>query len=438
MRARRPIIVAVASLVVLLMVAIPSQATFAKLYTLNMSPGTVVSGTPGQTMKATYVGKSLFGVGSSTLTPPTGFTITSVQSSLGAGVAGSAAFCPPPSNTKVCVSGMNLTLNKTAIVTMSVNIPTIPCGSATTTNNWGVTAKSTTGATFNTTSGTSLKTFVSSTACASLSIAKSAVSPQVSVGDQVKFDVTVTNAQGGGAASSVGISDTLPNGLDWSVLTQPATGNCVITGSLQSPPETLSCSGLSIASGPSSQFATVKAQALAPGTVTNDGAVATINGDQVAQTPQSAFVDVFETSLPCGGVDNSLDNVTITNPNTDGCQTAIYDAAFDGKEFTLTKPDDLHLSLVVDVNSWAPEKAKYPIDPTTVDPPPAGWCNGTPNSYSMPSGQTWCLITQSAVLAGHDDADGTITGQPNAQLMQVYETWLLEGDAAICRKSSCN
>ena len=51
----------------------------------------------------------------------------------------------------------------------------------------------------------------------------------------------------------------------------------------------------------------------------------------------------------------------------------------------------------------------------------------------MPDGATWCLITQDTEIAGTDDADGTITGTPFAQLMKVNEDWLLYGDALACR-----
>ena len=41
------------------------------------------------------------------------------------------------------------------------------------------------------------------------------------------------------------------------------------------------------------------------------------------------------------------------------------------------------------------------------------------------AGHSWCLIDQSTVLAGQDNQ--------NNQLMQVTESWLLDGDATLCR-----
>ena len=122
---------------------------------------------------------------------------------------------------------------------------------------------------------------------------------------------------------------------------------------------------------------------------------------------------------------------TITNLTGDGCVTVEFTATFDGDQFELLKPDGEQVRLRIDLNAWNPEPAHNPVPATTVKPPLAGepgvWCNGTPTSFSMPGApgvHSWCLITQSTQLAG---TSGSV------QQMQVYESWLLEGDALACR-----
>lgn len=94
----------------------------------------------------------------------------------------------------------------------------------------------------------------------------------------------------------------------------------------------------------------------------------------------------------------------------------------------------------VKVFSWDPEPVANPVPATLVDPPspahPGQWCNGTPASPSMPSGEVWCLITQTTSTYGPDgDGVNSIDWVPNydGQLMQVQEEWLLQGDSRIQR-----
>ena len=154
----------------------------------------------------------------------------------------------------------------------------------------------------------------------------------------------------------------------------------------------------------------------------------------------SASIDVFASAASCNpsAPPVKVGDVSITNADagSQGCTPDVFTATFDGTHFSIDKPGPA--SLVVKVDAWDPELSDYPIPATIVDPAPPSdsvWCSGTPQSYSMPSGgQVWCLVDQGAVLAGQDDANGSITGHPFAQLMQVSETWLLDGDAGLCRK----
>jgi hypothetical protein len=141
----------------------------------------------------------------------------------------------------------------------------------------------------------------------------------------------------------------------------------------------------------------------------------------------------YSNSLNCGDSTTLFDGrVTITNLNSGtNCPPAQFTPTFDGTELNLIKPDSPPVQLRVDVTAWDPEPVENPVPATVVSPPtpdgePGVWCDGTPQSYSMPSGgHTWCLIDQSTVLAGQN-------GQGN-QLMQVTESWLLDGDATLCR-----
>ena len=144
-------------------------------------------------------------------------------------------------------------------------------------------------------------------------------------------------------------------------------------------------------------------------------------------------IDVWASSLDCDEsttVGGEGTTATITNLDGEGCETVVFTATFDGDEFNIEKPDGEHVRLRIDLNAWNPEPAENPVPATQVSPPvPAEdgvWCNGTETEFSMPDGNTWCLIQQSAVLAGTG-------GDPVTQQMQVYESWLLDGDATLCR-----
>jgi len=152
---------------------------------------------------------------------------------------------------------------------------------------------------------------------------------------------------------------------------------------------------------------------------TSPGAAATSGSDTVN----------FSESLDCGASTTLFaGRVTITNIDDGTCAPADFTPTFDGTHFELIKPQNSPVTFKVDVTAWDPEPAQNPVPATIVTPPDGGekgvWCDGTPSNYSMTPGHTWCLIDQSTVLAGKD---GT------TQLMQVTESWLLDGDSTLCR-----
>ncbi|MDH5225248.1 MAG: hypothetical protein OEW46_10830, partial [Actinomycetota bacterium] len=171
--------------------------------------------------------------------------------------------------------------------------------------------------------------------------------------------------------------------------------------------------------------------------VTSGGtqAAATLEGGSDPGTSPSRFhvvtpgipIDCGETIPFAGGGTD----VGVTLVDNEACQPKGIAVFTDPREIELLAGGSTaDVQFLLDVNDWAPEPAVTPIPATLVDPAGVGdnvgtWCNGTPSSYSMPTGEFWCLLDQHATLAG-TDGSGT-------QLMQVSEVWVLEGDARITR-----
>jgi uncharacterized repeat protein (TIGR01451 family) len=138
----------------------------------------------------------------------------------------------------------------------------------------------------------------------------------VSVGDQVGFEIKVSNASGAGTASNVAVADTLPTGLDWSIASQDGTA-CPTDLSGGS----LTCTIPTLAGG-SSYAVRITAPATAQGMVTNDGVVVSI-GDTTVATADPASVEVQAPGLSVtktadassvqGGVDPVGFTITVTN-----------------------------------------------------------------------------------------------------------------------------
>jgi hypothetical protein len=156
---------AVAAAMVLAVSALPGQATFAKLYTLNIAPATgVSSGAQDATFTATYKGKSLFIAGSSNLTAPSGFGDVKYVSKSGSGEVTVDA-----TGTILQIRKMRLGLGSTFTVTFTADVPSVACGGSQT-FPWTVATKTKSdfsgSADWNTTSPSSLTTQVSGGECA--------------------------------------------------------------------------------------------------------------------------------------------------------------------------------------------------------------------------------------------------------------------------------
>jgi hypothetical protein len=172
----------------------------------------------------------------------------------------------------------------------------------------------------------------------------------------------------------------------------------------------------------------------------NTQAAVTLEGGNDVGTSDSIFnLSQLLTPITCGSTvqgDGGGTHVNVTLVAND-CVDKGYSLAVtpDGRTIELNSASNTtHKDKwIVDV-AWTPEAAgsTTSIKPTTVFPPPGGeaavWCDGAYSPAApggtlgaiMPSGHSWCLIKQSAQIAGG--------GQ-----IKVFETFLLEADAKICR-----
>jgi hypothetical protein len=150
------------------------------------------------------------------------------------------------------------------------------------------------------------------------------------------------------------------------------------------------------------------------------------------------------TTIPCDGTVvhvGDSDQVSITNLDSGnvGCQPVEITPTFSGHQLDVDKsnPND-QLNLLVQVDAFDPEPAANPVPVSQVSPPSplhdGLWCNGSgtvADPYTEPTAdnsqvpEVWCRESQTVVSYGPG-------GQGN-QLMQVSETWLLQGDATLCR-----
>jgi uncharacterized repeat protein (TIGR01451 family) len=156
---------------------------------------------------------------------------------------------------------------------------------------------------------------------ATIDITKSAnPAGPVSAGDEIGFDITVTNT-GDGTALGVSVSDPLPAGVDWSAddPTGDTTGvDCEITGSVGS--QTLSCTDASMAADDSfSVHVSGLTDAADCGTVSNTASVSTTNDGSDSATA-SVVVDcpdvLVEKSAEVGVIlvgDTAQFSITVSN-----------------------------------------------------------------------------------------------------------------------------
>jgi len=271
-----------------------------------------------------------------------------------------------------------------------------------------------------------------------LSVTKTADAENVVAPNPIGYTITV-NSSGGGAATGVTLTDALPTdaGLSWSVNGGTGAALCSITSG------TLSCNFGDMASGSSftvhlSSLTTTATVADSP--VQNTASVTATNVTP-APAPASASIDVFATTIACGGTESASGggtDVNVTLVNNEGCTpknatvtaTTSEDPDFQHLIQILASGSGGQVTFVVE-STWAPEfiAPGDPIPFSTVIPACAPgpscdptdptnretevWCDGAFDPLSptlgasMPTGHSWCRITQDTQIA-EDAGDGFV------------------------------
>ena len=445
---RRVLFAIVAATVLVAITAVPSMvgAAPAKKYSLAVSPTTATVGQP-TTVTVTMTNETPPGTNSN----PSSFYVTvpfpisgaiTLAPTVAERLAGStnanlsATVEVDPSNSRrILVKSLD-PVNKGQFVKLTFGVTPASCTDSP--YNWILDAqgnptlvKVVNGASLNGDTFAPVSTNVTTTvSCAppSLSVTKTAVSSSILVGEFAQFDITVSNASGAGAASNVGVSDTLPTGLNWSIVSQTATF-CSISSN------TLICTIPTLAGG-ASYSVRIGATASALGTVTNGLVTVSLNGSPV-DTDGPATVGVFETPIVC--------DVPVTVNGEEGTDVIVtlVDGCEETKNATITVTTSDEFQHLIEIlaggsggpvtfiveSKWAAEPIPDPLPPippgipaptplTTVRPAcePGGscsptseetevWCEfdaGSPETMnaSMPPGHSWCRISQETEIVG--------------------------------------
>ena len=413
MRSRHTIVVLIISVLVLLLSALPGRATFAKVYTLNVAPASVASGAE-HTFTATYKGKSQFGVGSSNLTVPaefTGVSLVSFVSSRG----GTATLV---GNT-VELRGMNLGLNKTAVVTLKA---TVPCGPATYT--WSAITKSSSsfggGADFTLTSPSSLTTTATGECSPTeLRFVEGRAPTDAATGD------TITNTDFDPSGDPVQV-EAVRNGARLTSFTGP------IGLTASGGPGTLSGGAAVAAVDGVATFPSLSIDQ--PGTYVLTAASGSIS---VASDP----ITIADAGLGCGGSpfgstlfeSGDPGDVDLTREESGDCfdpiPVTVTFPAEDTVEIQKPFVADSAFTMTID---WTIENAVNPVPATQIDYGSGfhamqfcladGPDGGT--FPDLPAGEFWCVTSQTVTL---------INSGPNAGSIQLTEDYFGGGDPRFRR-----
>jgi hypothetical protein len=365
-----------------------------KIFSVNVAPGSLVAGTQGATLTATFKNETPSGnstINSARLaaTAPAGFTIVTAT---GAGTEVISS-----NGQSVSINGIPpVKPNKTYTLTMTVNVPAATtCAGDTvawSANAW--TGNSSNGDTFrflpslsNTTTSLSITCNLSFTTQPSDALKNTAVSPAIVVtgspaslfsGQNVLLAVAGDSPTSGTPAGATSV---------------PADSNGVATFS-------------DIAFTQSGDY---KVEATSGGYSTGSSNTFTIS----------------DGILDCGNSTPNVDGVTVTrlenaNPN-ETCQLIPYILTRDGNSVTFLKDltQQTSAQFIVEIDAWDPEPAQNPVPATQTDTPSPDhdllWCGGTVANPTLPGSEVTCLVKQSTEIVGGGD-------------MQVTETIYLKGD----------
>ena len=437
-RKRRVLFAFLAATVLVAITSVPSVvgAAPAKKYSLTVSPTTATVGLP-TTITATVTNDTPPGTNSNFssfyLTVP--FSITGAIEFPPHPLAGStnpnlsATVGVDPSNPRRILVRSLDAVNKAQFVKLTFTATPASCSPS---DNFWVTGDSVkvanggslNGDTFSpTTSSTTVKTTVSCGPPA-LSVTKTADGENVVAPNQIGYTITV-NSSGGGAATGVTLTDVLPTdaGLSWSIDPGTGAGCSITTGTLSCPIGDMASGSSFIVhiSSPTTQ------DTVADSPVQNTASVTATNVTP-APDPASASIDVFATTITCGGTESAsgggtLVNVTLVDnagctPKNATITATDVDPVFQHKIEILASGSGGPVTFLVE-STWAPESIPegQPTPLTTVSPACAPgesclltstetevWCNGAFDGDSptlgaiMPPHHSWCRITQDTTI----------------------------------------
>jgi uncharacterized repeat protein (TIGR01451 family) len=436
---RRVLFAIVAATVLVAITLVPSVvgAAPAKKYALTVSPTTATVGLP-TTVTVTVTNETPPGTNSnfSSFYVTVPFLITGAIEFPPTPLAGStnpnlsATVGVDPSNSRrILVKSLDA-VNKGQLVKLTFTATPASC----TPSNYlwvtGDSVKVANGASLNgdtfspTTASTTVQTTV---ACGppALSVTKTADAENVVAPNPIGYTITV-NSSGGGAATGVTLTDALPTdaGLSWSVNGGTGAALCSITGG------TLSCNFGDMANGSSFtvHISSPTTEATVADSPVQNTASVTATNVTPAPAPASASIDVFATTIVCGGTESASGggtDVNVTLVDNPGCTpknatitATAEDPVFQHKIEILASGSGGQVTFLVE-STWAPESipAGQPTPLTTVSPacaPGEGcaltstetevWCDGAFNEASptlgavMPAHHSWCRITQDTTI----------------------------------------
>jgi uncharacterized repeat protein (TIGR01451 family) len=260
-----------------------------------------------------------------------------------------------------------------------------------------------------------------------LSVTKTADAENVVAGNPIGYTITATSS-GGGSATGVTLTDTLPTDTDtsWSIADGTGAALCEIAAGV------LTCDFGDMASGTSF---TVHISSPTMGDTVADSPVqntATVDADNTTPDSATASIDIFERTIACGGTESAGEeggtvvNVTLVanagcTPKNATITATDVDPVFQHKIEILASGSGGPVTFLVE-STWAPVSIPegQPTPLTTVSPAcapgegcapastePEVWCEGAFNEGSptlgaiMPAHHSWCRITQdTTIVAG--------------------------------------
>ena len=395
-RFRSLFIVPIAALVVMTLMAVPGNATFAKKYDLKILPASAVAGAD-TTFTATYTNKSIYKVGSTELKVPAGFSVLSATSSRGTVTT---------TSTTVKVLNLSLPLNSSFTITIAGRLT---CAAATA--SWTAVTKegnSFTGALFSLNNpGTAQKTTVTG----SCSLAFVDQPADTGVGDAINAPTGVSVQALNGASQPV-------SGV---AISMAANGPGSLSGtspvSTAGDPAAAAFTDLSVGEA-GTYTLTASAAGFAP--VTSEefvaaGAVLTCDEDGGTSYPPTSggAADDVDLSRETGACETDIPITVVVREN----EVEVQKPTVEGSAFTMTI-------------EWVEENAVNPLPPTQIQYLSGSLHNmqfclapvgGNPG---MPAGEFWCITGQTVTL---------IQAGPNAGMLQLTESYFGAGDPKFTR-----